>query len=121
MNAEMAQKEQMEVAQTTLRLPDGRVFQYKPKTVAKRYQLYEKCGIETLIPRTWCDKGGIRVITQEAESEMYYCDESDARQNLKEGCPDDMEYSEMYKGASGSLFIFNSAKFIPILQLNKYG
>ena len=30
------------VAQTPQRLPDGRVFQYKPKTVAKWYQLYEK-------------------------------------------------------------------------------
>ena len=34
------------VALTPQRLPDGRVFQYKPKTVAKWYQLYEKGGME---------------------------------------------------------------------------
>lgn len=58
------------VAQTPLRLPEGRVFQYKPKTVAKWYQLYIKGGMEALIPRTRCDKGGTRVLQQEAESEI---------------------------------------------------
>lgn len=51
-------------------LSDGRVFQYKPKTVAKWYQLYEKGGMEVLIPRTRCDKGGTRVIPNEAEREI---------------------------------------------------
>lgn len=55
------------VAQTPLRLPDGRAFQYKPKTVAKWYQLYAQGGMEALIPRTRCDKGGTRVITKDAE------------------------------------------------------
>lgn len=32
------------VALTPQRLPDGRLFQYKPKTVAKWYQFYEKLG-----------------------------------------------------------------------------
>ena len=59
------------VAQTPLRLPDGRVFQYKPKTVAKWYQLYEKGGMEALVPRTRCDKGGTRVVPGEAESEIH--------------------------------------------------
>ena len=59
------------VAQTPQRLPDGRVFQYKPKTVAKWYQLYEKGGMEALIPRTRCDKGGTRVIKDEAEREIH--------------------------------------------------
>ncbi len=52
-------------------LPDGRVFQYKPKTVAKWYQLYEKGGMEALVPRTRCDKGGTRVIRDEAEREIH--------------------------------------------------
>ena len=59
------------VAQTPQRLPDGRIFQYKPKTVAKWYQLYEKGGMEALIPRTRCDKGGTRVIPDEAEREVH--------------------------------------------------
>ncbi|WP_279053564.1 helix-turn-helix domain-containing protein [Eisenbergiella tayi] len=98
METEQMQKEQMEVAQmrfgiiaplvqgtytddsmaaycrrvalTPQRLPDGRVFSYKPKTVAKWYQLYEKGGMEALVPRTRCDKGGTRVIPEEAEREI---------------------------------------------------
>ena len=58
------------VALTPQRLPDGRLVQYKPKTVAKWYQLYEKGGMEALIPRTRCDKGGTRVIPEEAEKEI---------------------------------------------------
>ena len=58
------------VALTPQRLPDGRVFQYKPKTVAKWYQLYEKGGMEALVPRIRCDKGGTRVIPEEAEREI---------------------------------------------------
>ena len=59
------------VAQTSQRLPDGRIFQYKPKTIAKWYQLYEKGGMEALIPRTRCDKGGTRVISDESEREIH--------------------------------------------------
>lgn len=55
------------VARTPLRLPDGRAFQYKPKTVAEWYQLYAQGGMVALIPRTRCDKGGTRVITEDAE------------------------------------------------------
>jgi len=59
------------VALTPQRLPDGRVFQYKPKTVSKWYQLYEKGGMEALIPRTRCDKGGTRVIPDEGERGIF--------------------------------------------------
>lgn len=59
------------VAETPQKLPDGRVFQYKPKTVAKWYQLYEKGGMEALVPRARCDKGGTRVIPEEAEREIH--------------------------------------------------
>ena len=58
------------VALTPQRLPDGRMVQYKPKTVAKWYQLYEKGGMEALVPRTRCDKGGTRVIPEDAEKEI---------------------------------------------------
>ncbi len=59
------------VAKTPQRLPDGRVFQYKPKTVAKWCQLYEKGWMEALVPRTRSDKGSTRVIPAEAEREIF--------------------------------------------------
>lgn len=59
------------VAQTPMKLPDGRLFPYKPKTVGKWFNLYIRGGMDALIPRTRCDKGGTRVITQEAEREIH--------------------------------------------------
>lgn len=59
------------VAQTPLRLPDGRLFQYKPKTVSKWLCQYNRGGMDALIPKTRCDKGGTRVITPEAEMEIH--------------------------------------------------
>ena len=58
------------VSKTPLLLPDGRQFLYKPKTVGKWYSLYTKGGMDALVPRTRCDKGGTRVITPEAELEI---------------------------------------------------
>ena len=114
MEAAQTQKEQMEVAQmrfgviaplvqgtytdasmaaycrrvalTPQRLPDGRVFQYKPKTVEKWYQLYEKGGMEALIPRTRCDKGGTRVISDEAEREIHRLRKEYPRLNATKVC-----------------------------------
>lgn len=45
------------VAKTPMPLPDGRTFQYKPKTVGKWYNLYNRGGMDALVPRTRCDKG----------------------------------------------------------------
>lgn len=59
------------VAQMPMKLPDGRLFQYKPKTVGKWFNLYTRGGMDALVPRTRCDKGGTRVITQEAEREIH--------------------------------------------------
>lgn len=58
------------VAQPPMQLPDGRIFQYKPKTVGKWYNLYNRGGMDALMPRTRCDKGGTRVITEDAELEI---------------------------------------------------
>lgn len=58
------------ISQTPMRLPDGRQFTYKPKTVGKWYNLYQNRGMEALIPKTRCDKGGTRVVTPEAEQEI---------------------------------------------------
>ena len=59
------------VAQTPMHLPDGRMFQYKPKTVSKWLCQYNRGGMDALIPKTRCDKGGTRVITPEAELEIH--------------------------------------------------
>ena len=74
------------VALTPQRLSDGRVFQYKPKTVEKWYQLYEKGGMEALIPRTRCDKGGTRVILDEAEREIHRLRKEYPRLNATKVC-----------------------------------
>ena len=76
----------LRVALTPQRLPDGRVFQYKPKTVEKWYQLYEKGGMEALIPRTRCDKGGTRVISDEAEREIHRLRKEYPRLNATKVC-----------------------------------
>ena len=58
------------VAAFPVKLPDGRMVQYKPKTLGKWVSLYNRGGMDALVPRTRCDKGGTRVITQEAELEI---------------------------------------------------
>ena len=58
------------VAQTPVKLPDGRTLQYKPKTIEKWVNTYNQGGMDALVPKTRCDKGGTRVITEEAEQEI---------------------------------------------------
>ena len=55
------------VAAHPVQLPDGRMVQYKPKTLGKWVNLYNRGGMDALVPKTRCDKGGSRVITQDAE------------------------------------------------------
>lgn len=59
------------IAQTPQCLPDGRSVHYKPKTVEKWIQLYNRGGMDALVPKTRCDKGGTRVIHPEAEREIH--------------------------------------------------
>ena len=58
------------VAAVPVRLPDGRMVQYKAKTLGKWFNLYSRGGMDALVPRTRCDKGGTRVITDDAAAEM---------------------------------------------------
>ena len=58
------------VAAFPVKLPDGRQVQYKAKTLTKWLSLYNRGGMDALMPRTRCDKGGTRVITEEAEAEI---------------------------------------------------
>ena len=45
------------VAQTPMRLPDGRIVKYKPKTIGKWVSLYRNGGIDALTPKTRSDLG----------------------------------------------------------------
>ena len=59
------------VAQTPMRLPDGRIVKYKPKTIGKWVSLYRNGGIDALTPKTRSDLGKARVLTEEAIDEIY--------------------------------------------------
>ena len=59
------------VAQTPMRLPDGRIVKYKPKTIGKWVSLYRNGGIDALTPKTRSDLGKTRVLTEEAIDEIY--------------------------------------------------
>ncbi len=58
------------VSGVPVKLPDGRQVQYKAKTLTKWLSLYNRGGMDALVPKTRCDKGGSRVITEEAELEI---------------------------------------------------
>ena len=58
------------VAAHPVKLPDGRMIQYKPKTIEKWVNLYNRGGMDAPVPKTRCDKGGTRVITSDAEPEI---------------------------------------------------
>ena len=40
------------VSETPMRLPDGRIVKYKPKTIGKWISLYRNGGIDALTPKT---------------------------------------------------------------------
>ena len=58
------------VAAVPVRLPDGRIVQYKAKTLGKWFSLYSRGGMDALVPKTRCDKGETRVITDGAAAEI---------------------------------------------------
>lgn len=59
------------VSETPQKLPDGRQMNYRPKTIEKWISHYNKGGMDALVPKSRCDKGGTRVITPEAELEIH--------------------------------------------------
>ena len=52
-------------------LPGGRTCRYRAKTIEKWIGQYRKNGIEALTPKRRADLGATRVITPEAEDEIY--------------------------------------------------
>ena len=52
-------------------LPDGRVIQYSPKTIAKWVAAYQNGGIDALMPQERSDKGGTRVLPDTAIEEIH--------------------------------------------------
>lgn len=58
------------VAAMPVKLPDGRMVTYKPKTLEKWVNIYNRGGMDALVPRTRSDKGGTRVISPQAEDEI---------------------------------------------------
>lgn len=59
------------VAENPIRLPDGRIANYKPKTIEKWISQYRNGGIAALTPRTRSDLGKTRVLTGDAIDEIY--------------------------------------------------
>lgn len=59
------------ITEKPLTLPDGSVFQYSPKTISKWVSLYQKGGIDALMPRERSDKGSTRVLPDTAIEEIY--------------------------------------------------
>lgn len=54
-----------------LTLPDGSTVTYKHKTLEKWVSLYQKGGIDALMPKTRSDKGSTRVLSDEAIQEIF--------------------------------------------------
>lgn len=59
------------VAQTQMRLPDGRIVKYKPKTIGKWVSLYRNGGIDALTPKTRSDLGKTWALTGETPLSRY--------------------------------------------------
>lgn len=52
-------------------LPDGRVVEYKPKTIEKWVSLYNLGGFDALMPKERSDKGSTRVLPDTAIERIY--------------------------------------------------
>ena len=82
------------VSEKPVVLPDGRVLQYKAKTLEKWISSYRRCGIDALTYRRRKDLGSTRVIPVSAEEEIYRLKKEYPRLNatqirerlIEEGC-----------------------------------
>ena len=61
--------------------PDGTAFQYKPGTLEKWINLYKFGGMDELMPRSRSDKGSVKVLPDDAISEIYRLKEKFPRLN----------------------------------------
>ncbi len=59
------------VTEKPMTLPDGSAVQYNPKTICKWVSLYQKGGIDALMPKERSDKGSTRVLPDTAIEEIY--------------------------------------------------
>jgi transposase InsO family protein len=59
------------ITEKPLTQPDGKVVVYNHKTLEKWVSLYNRGGIDALMPKTRSDKGTTRVLSDEAVSRIY--------------------------------------------------
>ena len=59
------------ITEKPLTQPDGKVVVYNHKTLEKWVSLYNRGGIDALMPRTRSDKGTTRVLSDEAVSRIF--------------------------------------------------
>lgn len=59
------------VAASPFTLPDGSVVEYNYKTIEKWVSMYQRGGLEALMPHTRSDKGLTRVLPDTAIEEIY--------------------------------------------------
>lgn len=59
------------VTASSFTLPDGSVVEYNYKTIEKWVSMYQRGGLEALMPHTRSDKGFTRVLPDTAIEEIY--------------------------------------------------
>jgi transposase InsO family protein len=59
------------VTQHPIKRPDGTMFAYKPATLERWSNLHKAGGMEALMPRTRCDKGSVRKLSDECILEIH--------------------------------------------------
>jgi len=69
------------VTENPIERPDGTKFQYNLRTLEKWGQLYQKGGMDALMPRERSDKGCTRVLPDEAIAEIYRLNEKYPKMN----------------------------------------
>jgi transposase InsO family protein len=69
------------ITKKPMKLPDGREFLYKAKTVEKWISSYKSGGIDAITPKHRSDLGRTRVISREAEQEIFRLKEKYPRLN----------------------------------------
>jgi transposase InsO family protein len=69
------------ITEKPMKLPDGREFKYKAKTVEKWISSYKRGGIDAITPKRRSDLGRTRTIPQEAEQEIFRLKEKYPRLN----------------------------------------
>jgi len=69
------------VTEKPLCRPDGSLFSYNPRTLGHWETQYRQGGMDALVPRNRCDKGGRRSLSDEAVTEVIRLKEKFPRLN----------------------------------------